>query len=91
MEKVVIFYLHAIYLVLLFRLCWFHAIFSLFQLNASVPKYITFKRRTVRIDPTLCPHNNELVAYVEDNDLWVKNIVSGDEKRLTYAHKGNKL
>ncbi len=42
-----------------------------------------------RLDPKLCPANCDLLAYVSGCDLWVTNLATGHEKRLTYAHQGN--
>ncbi|XP_077993060.1 dipeptidyl peptidase 9-like [Glandiceps talaboti] len=42
-----------------------------------------------RMDAELCPSNNSIIAFINNNDLWIANIDTGDEKRLTYVHKGN--
>lgn len=40
------------------------------------------------MDPKMSPSNCDLVAYTMNNDIWVKHIVSGDERRLTFANTG---
>ncbi|XP_019751885.1 dipeptidyl peptidase 9 isoform X4 [Hippocampus comes] len=41
-----------------------------------------------RMDPKICPGNPDFIAFVNNNDLWVANVKTGEEKRLTYCHKG---
>ncbi|XP_070537358.1 dipeptidyl peptidase 9-like isoform X2 [Ptychodera flava] len=43
----------------------------------------------IRMDAKLCPGNNNIMAFVNNNDLWITNIETGDETRLTYQHKGD--
>ncbi|OXA52726.1 dipeptidyl peptidase 9 isoform X2 [Folsomia candida] len=38
-----------------------------------------------RMNATICPDNSNLIAFVNDGDIWVVNCFSGDEKRLTFA------
>lgn len=41
-----------------------------------------------RMDPKICPANSDFIAFINNNDLWVANIKTGEEKRLTFCHKG---
>ncbi|XP_013399764.1 dipeptidyl peptidase 9 isoform X1 [Lingula anatina] len=41
-----------------------------------------------RLDPKICPNNSELIAFINNNDIWVTHQGSGVERRLTFAHKG---
>ena len=41
-----------------------------------------------KLDPTICPSNPDLVAYVSANDIWVTHTIAGKDRRLTFAHKG---
>ncbi|CAL8345892.1 unnamed protein product [Merluccius merluccius] len=41
-----------------------------------------------RMDPKICPGHPDYIAFVNSNDLWMANIKSGEERRLTYCHKG---
>uniref|UniRef100_H2TG12 dipeptidyl-peptidase IV n=1 Tax=Takifugu rubripes TaxID=31033 RepID=H2TG12_TAKRU len=41
-----------------------------------------------RMDPKICPANPDFIAFINNNDLWVANIKTGEEKRLTFCHKG---
>lgn len=42
------------------------------------------------LNPQLCPTDANLVAYIFNSDIWVQNLTSGSERRLTFAHKGLK-
>jgi len=39
-----------------------------------------------RLNATMCPHNPDLVAFVNNGDLWVVNISTRQEERLTFTH-----
>lgn len=43
------------------------------------------------MDPKICPGNPDFIAFVNNNDLWVANVKTGEEKRLTYCHKGVRM
>lgn len=40
------------------------------------------------LNPTFCPTNSELVAFVHDSDLSVTHLKNGCQRRLTHVHKG---
>lgn len=37
----------------------------------------------IKLNATICPYQPDLVAYTADNDLWVCDLISGMEIRLT--------
>uniref|UniRef100_A0A8C6WJ11 dipeptidyl-peptidase IV n=1 Tax=Neogobius melanostomus TaxID=47308 RepID=A0A8C6WJ11_9GOBI len=41
-----------------------------------------------RMDPKICPGNHNFIAFINNNDLWMANIKTGEERRLTFCHKG---
>ncbi|XP_028672429.1 dipeptidyl peptidase 9 [Erpetoichthys calabaricus] len=41
-----------------------------------------------RMDPKISPGDPHFIAFINSNDLWVANIKSGEEMRLTFCHKG---
>ena len=41
-----------------------------------------------RLNAVPCPSNPDLVAYVGSGDIWVTNVVTGQEERLTFSQKG---
>ncbi|TNN77081.1 Dipeptidyl peptidase 9 [Liparis tanakae] len=41
-----------------------------------------------RMDPKICPGDPDFLAFINNNDLWIGHIKTGEEKRLTYCHKG---
>uniref|UniRef100_A0A8C5MB19 dipeptidyl-peptidase IV n=1 Tax=Leptobrachium leishanense TaxID=445787 RepID=A0A8C5MB19_9ANUR len=51
------------------------------------PQLLESSCPNIRMDPTLCPGDPSWIAFVHSNDLWVANIESGEERRLTFVHK----
>uniref|UniRef100_A0A8D0CZR6 dipeptidyl-peptidase IV n=1 Tax=Sander lucioperca TaxID=283035 RepID=A0A8D0CZR6_SANLU len=41
-----------------------------------------------RMDPKICPGDPDLIAFINNNDLWIAHIKTGEERRLTHCHKG---
>ena len=41
------------------------------------------------MDAKLCPSDSNLVAFIHRNDLWVSNIATGEDRRLTYTNSGS--
>ncbi|XP_055945966.1 dipeptidyl peptidase 9-like [Argiope bruennichi] len=41
------------------------------------------------LNPQMCPWNPDLIAYINNCDLWVHHIISCCDVRLTYARKGS--
>jgi len=42
------------------------------------------------MDPKICPGDPDFLAFINNNDLWIAHIMTGEERRLTYCHKGLK-
>lgn len=42
----------------------------------------------IRMDPKICPGDSSFIAFINNNDLWVTNIETTEEQRLTFCHKG---
>lgn len=42
----------------------------------------------IRMDPKIFPGNPSFIAFINNNDLWVTNIETREERRLTFCHKG---
>ena len=34
----------------------------------------------------MCPHNPDLIAFVNSGDIWVSHLVTRSEVRLTFCH-----
>ena len=58
------------------------------QGKSVFPTEIASSCESSRMDPKLCPSNEHLLAYVSGFDLWVMNLDTGCERRLTFVHKG---
>lgn len=41
-----------------------------------------------RMDPKICPADPAFFSFINNSDLWVANIETGEERRLTFCHKG---
>ena len=59
-----------------------------FQNQPVFPREVVSQCQGVRMDPKFCPFNSSLVSFINNNDLWVTNTDTGEEKPLTFAHKG---
>ncbi|KAG8440767.1 hypothetical protein GDO86_006488 [Hymenochirus boettgeri] len=51
------------------------------------PQLLESSCPNIRMDPTICPGDPRWMAFVHSNDLWVANMESGEERRLTFVHK----
>ncbi|GFO08795.1 dipeptidyl peptidase 9 [Plakobranchus ocellatus] len=52
---------------------------------ACLPKDIPTKSDGSRLDPKICPSNPDLVAFINNSDIWLTCLESGNEIRLTHA------
>lgn len=41
------------------------------------------------MDAKLCPCDPNLVAFIHRNDIWIHNIITEEERRLTYTNQGS--
>ncbi|XP_005992020.1 dipeptidyl peptidase 9 [Latimeria chalumnae] len=41
-----------------------------------------------RMDPKISPADPSFISFINHNDLWITNIETGEERRLTFCHKG---
>nr|XP_022310084.1 dipeptidyl peptidase 9-like [Crassostrea virginica] len=53
------------------------------------PSNIETSLEGARLDPQICPSNSQLLAFVNQNDIWVTSLTSGQECRLTFTNKGS--
>ena len=56
--------------------------------NLLLPYEIKSKNEGARLNPTLCPSNPDLLAYIYNGNIWVTNIPTGQEIQLTFCHQG---
>lgn len=40
------------------------------------------------MDPKICPVNPNFISFINNNDIWVTNVQTREERRLTFCHKG---
>ncbi|KAE8618444.1 hypothetical protein XENTR_v10009385 [Xenopus tropicalis] len=51
------------------------------------PQLLETSCPNIRMDPTICPGDPSWMAFVHSNDLWIGNVETGEERRLTFVHK----
>uniref|UniRef100_A0A4W6D8V7 dipeptidyl-peptidase IV n=2 Tax=Lates calcarifer TaxID=8187 RepID=A0A4W6D8V7_LATCA len=52
------------------------------------PVEIKTESSGTRMDPKICPGDPNFIGFISNNDIWVTSIETGEEKRLTFCHKG---
>ena len=53
------------------------------------PYEIKTKTTGARLNATMCPHNPDVIAFVNNGDIWVTHLVSRSEARLTHCHNAS--
>ncbi|XP_008332047.1 dipeptidyl peptidase 9-like isoform X2 [Cynoglossus semilaevis] len=43
-----------------------------------------------RMNPQICPGDPDFIGFINNNDIWVSSVKTGEERRLTFCHKGIK-
>ena len=56
--------------------------------NLLLPYEIKSRNDGARLNPTLCPSNPDLLAYIYNGNIWVTHIPTGQEMQLTFCHQG---
>ncbi|XP_070809902.1 dipeptidyl peptidase 8 isoform X2 [Pituophis catenifer annectens] len=41
----------------------------------------------IRMDPKICPADPNWIAFIHSNDIWISNLATKEERRLTFVHK----
>uniref|UniRef100_A0A7N8YC47 dipeptidyl-peptidase IV n=1 Tax=Mastacembelus armatus TaxID=205130 RepID=A0A7N8YC47_9TELE len=52
------------------------------------PVEIKSQSSGTRMDPKICLGDSNFIGFIRNNDIWVTSIETGEERRLTYCHKG---
>ena len=60
----------------------------LLQTSPVNPVEIKSQCSGTRMDPKLCPGDPNFIGFINNNDIWVTSIQTGEERRLTFCHKG---
>lgn len=58
------------------------------QVSPMKPLEIKTQCSGPRMDPKICPADPAFFSFINNNDLWVANIETGEERRLTFCHQG---
>ncbi|XP_057696910.1 dipeptidyl peptidase 9-like isoform X3 [Corythoichthys intestinalis] len=59
-----------------------------FKQVKMTPHEIRTQCKGARMDAKICPSDSNLITFVHKNDIWLTNIKTNEEKRLTFCHKG---
>nr|XP_012624691.1 dipeptidyl peptidase 9 isoform X3 [Microcebus murinus]XP_012624692.1 dipeptidyl peptidase 9 isoform X3 [Microcebus murinus]XP_020139416.1 dipeptidyl peptidase 9 isoform X3 [Microcebus murinus] len=59
-----------------------------FMVSPMKPLEIKTQCSGPRMDPKICPADPAFFSFINNNDLWVANIETGEERRLTFCHQG---
>uniref|UniRef100_A0A670KF66 dipeptidyl-peptidase IV n=1 Tax=Podarcis muralis TaxID=64176 RepID=A0A670KF66_PODMU len=59
-----------------------------FMVSPMKPLEIKTQCSGPRMDPKICSANPSFFSFINNNDLWVASIETGEERRLTYCQKG---
>ncbi|XP_025772159.1 dipeptidyl peptidase 9 [Puma concolor] len=58
-----------------------------FMVSPMKPLEIKTQCTGPRMDPKICPADPAFFSFINNNDLWVANIETGEERRLTFCHR----
>lgn len=58
------------------------------QVSPMKPLEIKTQCSGPRMDPKICPADPAFFSFINNSDLWVANIETGEERRLTFCHQG---
>ncbi|XP_063085242.1 dipeptidyl peptidase 9 isoform X2 [Cavia porcellus] len=59
-----------------------------FMVTPMKPLEIKTQCSGPRMDPKICPADPAFFSFINNSDVWVANIETGEERRLTFCHKG---
>ncbi|KAK9409004.1 dipeptidyl peptidase 9 [Crotalus adamanteus] len=59
-----------------------------FMVSPMKPLEIQTQCSGPRMDPKICSADPSFFSFINSNDLWVANIETGEERRLTFCQKG---
>ncbi|KAH0625843.1 hypothetical protein JD844_034174 [Phrynosoma platyrhinos] len=62
--------------------------FQVSEVSPMKPLEIKTQCSGPRMDPKICSADPSFFAFINNNDLWVANIKTGEERRLTFCQKG---
>nr|XP_060611592.1 dipeptidyl peptidase 8 [Anolis sagrei ordinatus] len=51
------------------------------------PNLVETSCPNIRMDPKICPADPKWIAFIHSSDIWVANLETKEERRLTFVHK----
>lgn len=61
---------------------------ALLQTLPVQPVEIKSQCSGTRMDAKICPVAPDFISFINNRDIWVTNIQTGEDRRLTFCHKG---
>ncbi|XP_034233553.1 dipeptidyl peptidase 9 isoform X2 [Thrips palmi] len=58
-----------------------------FSSSSLYPTEIRMNLPGAKLNPQICPSNPDLVAFINNQDIYVTHTITGNTQRLTFAHK----
>uniref|UniRef100_A0A3Q3WCQ6 dipeptidyl-peptidase IV n=1 Tax=Mola mola TaxID=94237 RepID=A0A3Q3WCQ6_MOLML len=58
-----------------------------FTTSPLEPVEIKSQSSGTRMDPKICPGYPDFISFINNSDIWVTSIQTGEERRLTFCHK----
>lgn len=65
-----------------------HSLDVFVQTSPMQPVEIKSQSSGTRMDPKICPGDPNFISFINNSDIWVTSIQTGEERRLTFCHKG---
>ncbi|XP_029356667.1 dipeptidyl peptidase 9-like isoform X2 [Echeneis naucrates] len=59
-----------------------------FTTSPRNPVEVKTQSSGTRMDPKICPADPDFIGFINNNDIWVTSIKTGEERRLTFCHTG---
>uniref|UniRef100_A0A665V8S7 dipeptidyl-peptidase IV n=1 Tax=Echeneis naucrates TaxID=173247 RepID=A0A665V8S7_ECHNA len=57
-----------------------------FTTSPRNPVEVKTQSSGTRMDPKICPADPDFIGFINNNDIWVTSIKTGEERRLTFCH-----
>ncbi|XP_070618400.1 dipeptidyl peptidase 8 isoform X2 [Erythrolamprus reginae] len=51
------------------------------------PNLVETSCPNIRMDPKICPADPNWTAFIHSKDIWISNLATKEEQRLTFVHK----
>eukprot|EP00111_Clytia_hemisphaerica_P018750 TCONS_00055458-protein len=56
----------------------------------AAPRLVSPNMLSSKMDSKICPSNTNIISFIESGDIWVSNIITGHEMRLTFVRNAGR-